>query len=236
MVMREKFSEEIADERMRAWRAHHDARLEREVPSVLQQVTALLRPYSPLIGSGFLVILFFLYRSGTFGWGSLPPYKLTAARGTSASDPCANKERCVIAFLAPWCGACQGSPPYFEGIRKNLETNDKVGMTVIVGKGDAQQQQAIVRQFESSVFVDYDGSFAKLSNVGMFGVPATMVINSEGKILERASGTLGGNADGNVLSAFYIKKHLGLSDYYPHLTAADEMLTRQGIGCHGSEK
>lgn len=232
MAIRGQVPDEIVNERMRIWRLHNDARLAREVPSVLRQVWELFRPYSPFVGAAMLAVCFYLYRNGAFGWGTLPPYNLNPAPGMSAANPCDGKERCVIAYLAPWCGACQGSPPFFEAIRKDLETNQNVGMTVVVGKGDANQQEGIIRQFRGNVFVDREGTFARDSNVGMFGVPAVMVIDSKRNILQRQSGTLGGSVAPEVIHAMYIKKTLGLEDYYPHLTAADEFLAQKRIGCH----
>lgn len=156
-----------------------------------------------LAGAGLLIALSF---AGVFGYGNLPEVRLAAARG-SGSDPCTYAEKCMIAYLAPWCPSCQSAVGFMNGVHRELRKGDKTALKVVLGMAEENSLQKMAGQFEAPVFLDLSGEFA--SKVGIRAVPSVLVVDAQGKITEKGlpgaiRGT--GSLEGDV--QYYIRNIL----------------------------
>src|SRR5690606_20836040 len=62
------------------------------------------------VGAGLL--LYSLNRPKT-----IPSLILSPARANGGTESCLGKARCVLVYVAPWCGACKYSLPGIQALR-----------------------------------------------------------------------------------------------------------------------
>ncbi len=93
----------------------------------------------------------------------------------------------LLDFWATWCGPCKESIPHLIQLYKNYRKNgfELVGMNV--DRGDAE----VVRRYIKSMDIPYPVVTAPEEVVRSYrvtGIPATFLIDKEGKIRERLAG------------------------------------------------
>lgn len=131
-----------------------------------------------------LAALWFVWPKGI---KQFPNLRLPSTRSAGANiDPCAAKQRCLIAAVAPWCPACHASISFMNGLSKDLETQASLGFKIIVFNGERDEMWQMADRYTRGAFVDENGDFA--AAVGSVGVPHWWLINKQGKVLDDFSG------------------------------------------------
>ncbi len=147
-----------------------------------------------------------------FGYGKLPDVKLKALN-TYASDPCKNKERCVIAYLAPWCPSCVASQEFLVKAKSKLLKNNKLGMKIIIGMADEASSMKMSSGFDNQVYLDSKSEFSR--EVGISSVPTVLIIDDKNKIVDKdLPAHLGGNMSEEELIQIWLTQTLKLAKYF----------------------
>ena len=117
----------------------------------------------------------------------VPLYELVPTASASTSVPCQGKERCVVAYVAPWCGACKASEPVIQAIQERFEDDDRVEVVIVAGQDSASKLEAMAERYGESGWTDPDGRiFERLSPRV---VPSWYVLDGRGKVIESVEGT-----------------------------------------------
>lgn len=124
------------------------------------------------------------------------------SRGGFAVDSCQGKERCLVYFIAPWCGACHQSMGFFAALNNRLQSNPRVGFRLIVGRDSetAIRKMAMAIPFNVEMDINREASRAFGS-----GVPAWIVLDQDRSIIKRGSGGFGETSQA-VLDYFLIQR------------------------------
>jgi alkanesulfonate monooxygenase SsuD/methylene tetrahydromethanopterin reductase-like flavin-dependent oxidoreductase (luciferase family) len=104
----------------------------------------------------------------------------------SGPDECAQAERCLAVYLAPWCPECRRSGELVNELRARAALSPSVGFKVIVGRDDEDALAKYASRVGGAVYYDYDGDF--WSQLGADGVPAWVTWDAEGRVLEKIYG------------------------------------------------
>ena len=109
------------------------------------------------------------------------PKTVTASLHESG-DPCFQKERCLIVFVAPWCGVCQEELPFLGEIYKFVGGNKNIGFKVMVGMDEPQKLNSFAQQIHAPTVLDQDKSFQRGMEVSR--VPAFFWLDKNGRVLD----------------------------------------------------
>lgn len=174
----------------------------------------LLADYRPqfLLGLVGIVLLagWLLYEQGIFGFGTLPPFK---KQSSSSFDPCRGKERCVVAFFAPWCPACRATLPLMYALADRAARTGKVGIQIVIGRDEIDNLHSMASKISGSVYLDEDQSFADAA--GVSGVPAWWVIDQRRKILARGTGLVAATKADDPAVTYFVNNKLKLGNFMP---------------------
>lgn len=94
-------------------------------------------------------------------------------------------ERCLLVYLAPWCGVCRNSHQTIVDAVNRLRDR-KVNATVVLGMAPRDELVAYAREFPFPVYFDPDKSF--FNDLSAKGVPYQAVWDSGGAIVADVSG------------------------------------------------
>jgi cytochrome c biogenesis protein CcmG/thiol:disulfide interchange protein DsbE len=107
-----------------------------------------------------------------------PPVSLAAYRGRPV----------VLNFFASWCGPCRREMPGFEAV------HDRIGGRVAFVGINHQDQRGGALDLLEETGVSYPSGFDPHGSVaaayGLFGMPTTLFISPEGRVLERRTGEM----------------------------------------------
>jgi hypothetical protein len=125
---------------------------------------------------------------------SLPAGYLRAymARNIEISKhPCWLRKRCLVVYIAPWCGACQQTKNFVPIIREALRDKPDTGFMVIVGKGwgDFNGGYEMAREIGGQVYLDREASYWQLLREEVNAIPAWLVFDGRGDVLETETGS-----------------------------------------------
>lgn len=106
------------------------------------------------------------------------------------SDPCAEKKNCLVAYIAPWCPACNSTLPLMRKLRDELRSSDsQTGFRIIVGADKADRLRAEAKDLGEEALADESGSIFK--GAGVVSFPSWQGLDSKGRVLGSFSGGLG---------------------------------------------
>lgn len=122
--------------------------------------------------------------------GSAPDFSLKSFDGKEITLSQLKGKVVLLDFWATWCGPCKESIPHLIQLYKNYRESglEVVGMNIDKGDGEA------VRRFVMSMDIPYPVVAAPeevVRDYRVTGIPATFLIDKEGKIRERAVGFSG---------------------------------------------
>jgi thiol-disulfide isomerase/thioredoxin len=120
---------------------------------------------------------------------SFPRVSLTAAASNSqASDPCEDRRRCVVVFVAPWCNACKMALPIIKKMSQRWASASGIGIKPVVGLAPEDQCERMAEALGAPAFLDPAGKLMKA--LGEKSVPHWFVVDAAGKIKKRLSGVV----------------------------------------------
>jgi thiol-disulfide isomerase/thioredoxin len=142
---------------------------------------------------------------------SVSPDVFVHALQQNTRDSCASAERCVIVYLASWCPTCKKSVPLVKELRSYINGSDgKVGLRVVIGRGDEAESREYGRSTGGTFLLDdTDAIFSALKGRV---VPSWWVLNAQGEILTTSEGIpAGGSLDQRI--DYLIDSQLQLGDF-----------------------
>lgn len=103
-------------------------------------------------------------------------------------DTCADKARCLVAVVAPWCRACTKAQPALALLPSLTADLPDVGVRVVVSGASQAELRRYAHDLPiASVYIDNDdGSFThSLRNTSY---PSFFVLDADGRVLRRTVG------------------------------------------------
>ncbi len=153
-----------------------------------------------LIGAVLVVLLvgwFMLNQAEStepFTQATLPGGELRAymARRVNIDDhPCVARSRCLVVYLAPWCGACKSTKKFVPYVRDMLEQDPETGFMVVVGKGwgNFNGGHDMARDIGGQVYLDDEANYWRALRHEVNAVPAWVVFDGLGEAIETETGS-----------------------------------------------
>jgi thiol-disulfide isomerase/thioredoxin len=118
-----------------------------------------------------------------------PPLKFTDAKGRRLSLADYGGHVLVVNLWATWCGPCVDEIPSLATLAAQIEPFGGLVLPISIDTGGAQAVQPFYTQHNITnlpVLLDPDGDNLDLLNTD--GVPVTLIINVEGKLVARLDG------------------------------------------------
>ncbi len=107
---------------------------------------------------------------------------LTPASNNRLEDmPCADRERCVVVYLAPWCPACKSVVGMVRQLEERFSQDPEIGFVIIAGRADQTMLDRYVTDVTERGYLDVGEVFWRAS--GVQGVPHWFTLNGQGEVL-----------------------------------------------------
>ncbi len=95
----------------------------------------------------------------------------------------------IINFWATWCAPCRREMPQFEHLQTLLSAYPVQIMTVSLDRGQRDKPDAFLEELGIvSLLQGHDGQQAIARQIGLFGVPTTILVDREGRERARLQG------------------------------------------------
>lgn len=118
---------------------------------------------------------------------SIPQTSLTNIDGETITLPMPGKV-VLINFFATWCGPCLVELPYIEHIWSDLRHDDRFRLVVVGREETAETVRTFRQEHEFSFPMAADPERVVYSLFAAEGIPLTMVVSHEGKIIYAKAG------------------------------------------------
>jgi thiol-disulfide isomerase/thioredoxin len=102
----------------------------------------------------------------------------------TVGGPCL-EGRCVVVYLAPWCGSCRQAEPMLRDLRDSL-ARDGIPVVVVAGMDKPANLETYARNLGYPVLLDEEGRFKRAAGVN--AVPTFLVVNRRGEVTETVKG------------------------------------------------
>lgn len=113
---------------------------------------------------------------------ALPDLKLPVLGGGAPLDLRAcQAQKCLVAYVAPWCPHCREAAPYIVKLSDYLGPKN-IPTRVIVGQDQPEALEAYARVFGPATALDRN------NEVAVNGVPHFFVIDHEGRLISEKAG------------------------------------------------
>jgi len=114
---------------------------------------------------------------------------------------CKDKEKCIVVYIAPWCGVCVSSEPTFHAFHKYLpKLRPQIGFGLIVAAGSPNENAAKKNELlPIETYVDDSRNLLRARNIDRF--PTWVVVDPQGNELSRMSGGFQVTAESSVEQA-----------------------------------
>jgi cytochrome c biogenesis protein CcmG, thiol:disulfide interchange protein DsbE len=146
-----------------------------------------LEQFPQELGRGFPTVVDVMEEQQAVVGKGAPNFSFVLADGNGAELTALQGQPVVINFWATWCGPCRAEMP--ELVELHNENPDLTVLEVNVQE-DLERVRAFAQEFEMAmpVVLDPDGVVGRAYAVR--GLPATILIDSEGKVAGRWDGIL----------------------------------------------
>lgn len=119
--------------------------------------------------------------------GDAPDYRANALDGAVVSLASLKGKPVLLDFWATWCGPCKVSLPVIDRFHRDYAAKGLVVMAVSTDDAPAQIRQFLkANQLSLPAYTDAFGLAATRLDVS--GLPTTILVNREGKIVYRETG------------------------------------------------
>ena len=95
----------------------------------------------------------------------------------------------LLNFWASWCPPCRAEMPSMDRLRRALEGTDFVMLPVNAGEKE-ETVKRFTREFDIEFPVYIDEKAAGAAGVGVSGLPTSLMIDREGRVLAAVNGSL----------------------------------------------
>ena len=95
----------------------------------------------------------------------------------------------LLNFWASWCPPCRAEMPSMDRLRRALEGTDFVMLPVNAGEKE-ETVKRFTREFDIEFPVYMDEKAAGAAGVGVSGLPTSLMIDREGRVLAVVNGSL----------------------------------------------
>lgn len=172
------------------------------------------------------LLLIFLLGAGAFYWFNRPAEEPMTAEQVPASDlrsyrnidasephPCEGKKRCLVTYMAPWCGICKSNIPIYQHARSMIRQSPDVGVMLVLSPVNRSWQDygAVARKIGGRVMLDPDDQAWSALGNAVNGVPAFVVYNGNGNIENLRPG--GYRTVNKATARKMVNDELGLGSY-----------------------
>ena len=89
--------------------------------------------------------------------------------------------RCLVVYVAPWCPHCHAARPMIQTLSAEL-LSDGIPTAVVVGADSRESCADFASSFTDTAYLDPDEAF--YDEASLQGVPAFMVVDQKGQILQ----------------------------------------------------
>ena len=113
--------------------------------------------------------------------GTVPPWQMQQLNGTQITSP--NNAKYVIHFFSEWCPVCRTEYDNFI----NLPENHTV-INVATFVQDKQALYSFLNDNNYPLNVGFDSNSQLAQKLGVQGVPTTLFVDENGKIIHKATG------------------------------------------------
>jgi thiol-disulfide isomerase/thioredoxin len=110
-----------------------------------------------------------------------------AASNHLAGDACEGRERCVVVYMAPWCGACKSAFPIIRNMARRWASG-ALAVKPIIGLASTAQCEQMAQTLGVPAYLDPSGKLLRAA--GAQGVPQWFVLNRAGRVKKRFSGVV----------------------------------------------
>ncbi|MGM0517137.1 MAG: hypothetical protein ACQER6_06030 [Pseudomonadota bacterium] len=99
--------------------------------------------------------------------------------------PCYGADRCLVAYVAPWCPACKKSIPLINRIGKRLASDPKAGLVVVMGTlgGAWDGHERLAERIDPPLFVDREGTYWLSVAEHTTGTPAWISHDGDAQVI-----------------------------------------------------
>lgn len=120
------------------------------------------------------------------------PFQLTDDQGKTVSLNDFRGKLVILNFFATWCEPCQEEMPLLVDLHEQLDPNKEVllGINMTSQEMNVKDVQLFMKQFRAKFPVLYDKEGKVMKEYKIFGIPTTIVIDEQGKIMKRINGML----------------------------------------------
>jgi len=112
--------------------------------------------------------------------------QLKAARGSDGTTFCMGRQKCLVAFVAPWCGYCRRSTPLMQSLLQKYKPSGDLVFNVVVTGDETASIEGYASELGGGAFYDPQNQFA--SAMGVRGFPTWVLFDASGKPIKTASG------------------------------------------------
>ncbi len=116
---------------------------------------------------------------------TVPAFELVTLDGKKITSASLRGRTVLLDFWATWCGPCVGEVPNVKAVHEALAKRDDFVLIGISLDQDEGALRGFIRKHKIAwpqVFGDKGGSQKVADDFGVYGIPATFLINPEGKL------------------------------------------------------
>lgn len=118
-----------------------------------------------------------------------PSFELATNASTNTVDECKQTSKCLVVYLAPWCGTCKSAVEVVNEMSKYFGTSSsRVGLRVVLGMDKQEALNEFAKSFTENVYFDPSGEY--LRAIGGGGVPGWWVIDDSNMIQTHFAGVV----------------------------------------------
>ena len=118
----------------------------------------------------------------------LPAFNLPDASGNMVRSSDLVGNVLILRFWATWCGFCKTEMPAVQRAYDTFKGQNIKVLAISIDSGGAKDVVAFMRRNNYSMPALLDSRMQTLSRMGVMGIPATFIVDRQGKVVARGAG------------------------------------------------